>query len=476
MILLSLIFEYLFIGSLNIIVKRSKWLWILNSIVNFLVLFLIKNSLPIHYFPGKWAPPFGIEILVSQSSYTFLTLFSLIYPLVNYYASFYEKNSKYFYGFINFLAASFINLIISNDLFNIFVSFELFSLISFILVGLKKDGTSTIAALRYMIVSTVAMNFYLLGLIIIYSQTGQLSLSQISKSIVYNPFDYIGFSFIISGLLVKSGLALYSMWLPLVHSSSKTSVSALLSSIIVEVPIFIIYKFSVTFPMIYNKISGFLLVMGIISAIFGAIMAILSKKGKVILSYSTISQSGLMFTGIALGNFYALPTYILYHGIAKASMFISLGEISNFDKNESISYERSPVVFPLMLMISGLALTGFPFFVIFRQKEALLNNFVLIIFFSSLTSLYVAKFIKHVNLRVKLNFKDIPLIIPVFLLFSYKLPKNFILESGIIVIAITCGLFIKMKKDIEKEKFFTIESNLIYFIYLTTILTILIVR
>jgi multicomponent Na+:H+ antiporter subunit D len=476
MIFLTLIFEYLFVGSLNIIVKRSKWLWIVNSIANFIVIVLVENQLPIHYFPGKWPPPFGIEILANQSSYTFFILFSIIYPLVNFYASFYEKNTKYFYGFVNFLAASFINLIITNDLFNIFVSFELFSLISFILTGLKKDGRSTIAALRYMVVSTVAMNFYLLGFIMIYSQTGTLSLTELSHTLKYNSFTLIGFSFIISGLLAKAGLALYSMWLPLVHSSSKTSVSALLSSIIVEVPIFIICKFSITFPILHNKISLFLLIIGIGSAIFGAIMATLSKNAKVTLSYSTISQSGIMFTGIALGNFYVIPYYILYHGISKASMFLASGEISKYEGVEYANYKNTPSIFPLIMILNAIALTGVPFFGIAYQKEMLIKNFYLVAIFSLFTSLYATKFIKPIKLKKPMFLKDFLLLIPTIFIFSVKLPHNFIIETTIIILSIIFGRFIKIHKDIEKEQFFTIESNLMYFIYLTTILTILIVR
>ncbi len=476
MILLTLIFCYLFVGSLNIIVKRTKWLWILNSLLNIVVLILIKNKLPIYYYPGNWSPPFGIEILINKPTYTFLSLFSIIYPLINFYASFYEKNGKYFYGFINFLSASFISLIISNDLFNIFVSFELSSLISFILVGLKKNGRSIVAALRYMMVSAVAMNFYLLGLIMLYSQTGELSLTYISHILTYNSYTYIAFSFIISALLVKSGLVLYSMWLPLVYSSAKDSVSAILSSLIGETPIFVIYKFSMLFPKMYDKFSTFLIVLGIGSAIFGGIMAFLSKKAKLTLSYSTISQSGIMFTGLGLGNFAALPLYIFYHGIIKSLMFISVGEISKIKGEEIVDYKNIPFVFPTILILSSLALSGIPLFNIFFQKKLLIQNIYIGTIFTIITALYCGKFIKKINVKTKIDPKSILFFIPIIFLFGIHISNQGLLTTTVIILSMYIANIIKPVNDIGYGNLFSIEANLIYFIYLTTILTLIMVR
>ncbi len=471
MILLSLIFEYIFVGSLNIIVKRSKWLWIVNSIVNFIVLLLIKGILPIHYHTGNWYPPLGINLVCDSGSFTFLILFSIIYPLINFYATYFENNDKYFYGFVNFLSASLINLSVANDMFNIFVSFELFSLIVFILIGLKKDGKTSIAAIRYIMVNMVAMNFYLVGLIMIYSQTGTLDLGIIAKRIVYTKFTYIAFSFIISALLTKSGLLLYSMWLPLAYSSSKTSVAALLASM--EVPIFIVYRFYNIFPGLFDKISAFILLIGMGSMIIGGILATLSKRPKMTLAYSMISQSGVMFIGMSLGNYSFIPLYMLFQGISKALMFVSVSETLKIDSRKG---STASLIFPMILIISSLTLAGMPGFNLLRVKIALFNNIHIVLLSTFITSAYIARFIKITKFASHPKIKELLILPTVILLLDTTVPKHYILELMVVLLGIVFGKLIESKRFEPKEMFFSLEANLIYLIYLTTILTIIIVR
>ncbi|MFW6248301.1 MAG: proton-conducting transporter membrane subunit [bacterium] len=243
----------------------------------------------------------------------------------------------------------------ANDLFNIYVTLELMSLISYLLISIELKNRQIWSSLKYMILSAVSFNIYLVATAMIYNQYGTLNISVLTEIQVYNTLPFL---IVITALLIKSGIFFYSMWLPSAHSDSESSISAILSSVIVNAGIFHVLRINHAIQL--SDISQYLVVVGIISAIFGAYFSVKQKDVKMILAFSTMSQMGFILEGWDnYGTHYAFS-----HSIFKALLFLSAGYYQQIHSTRNIDTPKKDVPISLFMAIwvGYLSISGLPFF------------------------------------------------------------------------------------------------------------------
>ncbi|GAB6188641.1 cation:proton antiporter [Marinitoga arctica] len=413
-------------------------------------------------FPGGWNRLTGIEIYFPKEMYV-LAFFFNIMMLIIYWRSA-RRHNHIFTALWLIINGTLIGILTSEDFFNTYVHLELISISSFLLIGLGRNGRRIWASLKYMILSYIGLNFYLLGVGLIYAQSGSLNL-HVAFSNKPNP---LAVSFIVTGLLVKSGMLFLAAWLPTAHSEASSEISAVLSGYIAPIGTYVLYSFSL-YDGFYNESKEILLIYGFISLILGGFLAFLENDSKRILAYSTISQMGLAMIIIAEKKEMFIIFFIL-HMLYKSLAFYNVGRIYEKTHYRDLSLLKKVKNFDInkiLAIFSILGLSGiFPTHTFFiKENIGIHNELKILLYISSFTTaFYSIKLISALKISKKLYYTF--LIIPVLPLLNF-LPKHFtITDIGIsILTVITAILISKFKIDNFKIKLNYLENSLLIQIF-----------
>ncbi len=326
---------------------------------------------------GGWGRNVGIELVADRTSlvFGFLTLFlegSILCYLWR------EHLQPYFFMLLHLLLGAVFSLLFAQDLFNIYVIMELLTLVSFLLVGYGKRPHQIWASLKYLFLASLGMGIYLLGVAVIYYHTGTMNLGLIAIQLAEQQnatWVLLSSSLLVTGIAVKAGIFIFSLWLPAAHASASPAVSALLSGLVIKMGVVVLLRLATIFPL-----SGSLLVLGSLTGILGIVYAIAAHELKYMLAFQTLSHIGYLLIGIAAGSKIALSgilCYVLAHGLVKGLLFLAAGSASQATGKRNIReliMERSsiPVVTRAALLVGTLGIIGLPPFAGFYGK-ALLN-------------------------------------------------------------------------------------------------------
>jgi len=333
----------------------------------------------IRYNLGGWAPPFGIEYVMDNFSafmaviILFIGLIAVIYPpQAGLYTT--PRKGIPMYGLIMLLIGGLVGVVVTGDMFNLFVFLEIYSLASYALITLGGDR-ATLSAFRYLILGTIAGSFYLLGVGFLYFETGSLNMAdmaQILPAIYTSPGVMTGVAFIVIGMCIKMALFPLHVWLPDAHSYAPPVIAGILAAVQVETGAYVIIRLmlSVFQPDYFINYLPITTIIGWLSAIailYGSIMAIAQKDFKRMLAYSTIAQVGYIGIGIGLATPLALiggMLHILNHALMKSCLFLVAGGIKNATGLQTIARFRGlGRKMPLLMTgfaFAALSMVGIP--------------------------------------------------------------------------------------------------------------------
>lgn len=352
-----IIFPLLFSILVLIFRKHSKQIGVSSSIINLSIVGLLYLSETHDFYVSNWALK-GVHLIINSNSKLMLLMVSVVFLSV--IVNSLKKNYNYNFYFFSLVFLASVNAsMISYDLFNIYVVIELASLSAYLLIGYKQKKVQLWASLKYLVLSSVALNFYLLGIGILYAYNRTFDISNLRI------VPEISIVFILSGLLAKSGIFFMSMWLPLAHSQAETEVSALLSGIFVKIGAFQIIKL-----LSLNSFATarpFVSFVAIVSSIVGVIYAFNEKNSKKILAYSTLSQMGFVLSGISFANI----LHMFNHGIFKSLLFLTVGDsVEDYSKKtiQELKEQKIPLLRNIALKIAVFGIIGMPFLSGFVSK------------------------------------------------------------------------------------------------------------
>lgn len=224
-----------------------------------------------------------------------------------------------FHALVTMLVGTSLALVLSRDLFNLYVCLELTSLLSFLLVGYHARPEGVWASLQYLILTTCGMILYLFGLGLVYARTGTLALSQL-PAFDADPVLAMGTALLLSGAAVKGGVFLLGLWLPRAHGRAPHSISALLSGLVVKMGIVALYRIATALEA-GPALAG----LGLLTGLGGLAYALWETDIKYFLAFSTVSQLGYVLIGFGLGSPLGALLYAVGHGLFKALLFLSAG-------------------------------------------------------------------------------------------------------------------------------------------------------
>jgi len=287
---------------------------------------------------GMWgqAPPVGGCFEIDMLSLFMAGSIAVLGLLVAVYSvSYMEKESRLteFYTLVTFMMAGMTGVVMSGDLFTLFIFWELMGLSSYVLVAfLKRTWGPIEAGFKYLIMSATAGAFLLLSMAILYGFTGTLNFALLSASlrgIEYTPWLVILFATLILGFGVKAAIVPLHTWLPDAHPEAPSPISALLSGVVIETGLYAMVRvlFLVYEPAFFKMPIAFLAVL---TMTLGNVMALNQTDIKRLLAYSSIAQIGYMLVGLAAGTAYGVMGLFLHvfnHSMMKGMAFLAAGSI-----------------------------------------------------------------------------------------------------------------------------------------------------
>lgn len=290
---------------------------------------------PIIYKLGDWDIPLGISLMVDSFSAMMILLISCLAYLIMIYSIGFikEKKVKYYILFL-FLVAGMMGMVMTADLFNLYVFFEITSIASYALAVFNKKDASIEAGFKYLIIGTVGGVFVLLGIILTYQMTGSLNLAQIALKFSSLPrmIRYTIFSFYLIGFGTKAALVPLHTWMPDVYSYSLASFSALSSALIIKVSLYSLIRISYTlFGVEFitsEKVNFILIFLGVITFLVAHLLAYQQKSLRRLLGYSSIAQMGYLLLAFSLGTEKGIISanyHLLNHAVIKSTLFLGAG-------------------------------------------------------------------------------------------------------------------------------------------------------
>jgi multicomponent Na+:H+ antiporter subunit D len=382
---------------------------------------------------GGWEAPYGIELEASGLSTIFLILVSSIgFISILYGRESVEqeiKNSKIhlFYAVFMLCFTGLLGIILSNDIFNIYVFLEISSLSTYALIAMGRDKQALLAAFEYLIIGTIGATFYLIGVGFIYAQTGTLNITDLGQKLPMvsdSNLTKAALIFIITGLAIKSALFPLHNWLIRAYSYSPNLASVFLSGTSTKVTIYLLIKviyviFNTNFMPDNILIARILTFFSIMAILFGSVAAILQTNIKKMLAYSSVAQIGYIIVAISLksqAGLVAAITQIISHSLAKTTLFMAAGEVGlnggslNIESFKGLG--KSMPLISIAIAICFASIVGMPITLGFIAKWYLLeaalkvNNWMVAItaLLSSIFAIiYAGRVIENIYFRPSIN-------------------------------------------------------------------------
>lgn len=353
---------------------------------------------------------FTLGLLVDELTALMLVVVALVSFMVHLYSISYmhgEKRLSWYFAVLSLFTAAMLSLVIADNYLQLYISWELAGLCSYLLIGFwfeKKSASD--AAKKAFIVARLGDVGLGLGIILTYISTGSFIFSE-----VFQQAEGLSMTLVTAitlllfcGAAGKSAQFPLHVWLPdamegptpvnaLIHAA--TMVAAGVYLVARNFPLFELSPFS----------TGTVAWIGAITALMAATIAIAMTDIKRVLAYSIISQLGYMMVALGAGGYLAGIFHLMTHAFFKALLFLGLGSVIHAAHAQDITemgglYKRMKVT-SITFILGALSISGFPLFSGFWSKNEILLDvynynfviFIILTFTAVLTAFYMFRLV-----------------------------------------------------------------------------------
>jgi multicomponent Na+:H+ antiporter subunit D len=261
------------------------------------------------YEIGNWSIPLGINLVLDGLSSLMLLVIGTVGTAAMLFSARYMEQytakAKYLSLFL-LMIAGMNGVVLSGDIFNLFVFLEIASIASYALVGFGCGAEELEAAFKYMVLGSIASIFVLFAVGLVYGNTGSLNMAYIGKAIQASGLNLgltFALSLFIAGFSLKAALVPFHAWLPDAHPSAPAPISAMLSGVLIKtLGVYALARILFNVFGISLHTGWILVILGLTSMVAGAFLALGQWDLKRLLAYSSISQVGYVVLGIGLGG------------------------------------------------------------------------------------------------------------------------------------------------------------------------------
>ena len=356
---------------------------IFDEYSNYIIFEWIKSG----SFKVNWS------INIDPLSSVMLVVVTSVSSLVHIYSIGYMSHDPHrprFMSYLSLFTFSMLMLVVSDNFLQLFFGWEGVGLCSYLLIGFwyKKESANN-AAIKAFLVNRVGDFGFAIGIFLIFYFFGTVNYNEVfvkASELTVKEINFLGFNVnlitlicltLFIGAMGKSAQFLFHTWLP-DAMEGPTPVSALIhAATMVTAGVFLVVRCSPLFE--YSQIAlNFVAIIGMITALFAASVALVQNDIKKIIAYSTCSQLGYMFFAAGVGAYHVAIFHLFTHAFFKALLFLGSGSVIHAFKDEQDIrlmggvWKKLPYTWLLML-IGTLALTGFPFLSGFYSKDAIIE-------------------------------------------------------------------------------------------------------
>jgi multicomponent Na+:H+ antiporter subunit D len=363
--------------------RASQWVAVatmaLTTVLASLGLVRAVDHGELRHAMGGWAQPLGIEYVLDPLSGFIAVLIGVIGLLVVVYPTatgfgVEPERGVVVYPLVLLLLGALFGVAVTGDLFNLFVSLEIYSIASYALIALGGPAAA-VASYRYLLIGTMGSSLYLLGVGFVYFTTGSLGMDSVGpalEQLTDSPTTAAAVALIVIGLGTKMAIFPLHVWLPDAHSHAPPAVAALLAAVQVKVAAYALVRILLdVFPTGYVTdqlpVMTMLTWFGAAGIVVGSVMAIRQDDVKRMLAHSTVAQLGYIAVGIGLGTRMALIGALLHvvnHAAMKACMFFAAGGVLERAGTKKVTGyaglgQRMPVTMTAFT-VAAISMVGLP--------------------------------------------------------------------------------------------------------------------
>ncbi len=332
----------------------------------------------------SWVPAAGIELDLHVDWLTLpfviteaaVTLVAVIYALGYHHT---DERTPYFYALLMIFAVGMAGTTLADDMFLFYTFWELMLIASCALILFWGDSPKRNAvALKYFIFTHFGSLLVLVALVMLYTITGNDTFSALRQGIAATPAQIMTITtFFLIGFCVKMAIFPLHLWLPDAHTVAPMPVTIMLAAAMLSMGTYGILRFPMSI-FSTQQLMPFvvpMMVAGIISEIYGALMALVEQDIKRIVAYSSVSQMGYILFGLGTMTYSGIAgatMHVIYHAIVKALLFMVLGIVIHTTGKRKITelggLGRSMPVTAACAVVGALTIAGTPPLCIFDSE------------------------------------------------------------------------------------------------------------
>jgi multicomponent Na+:H+ antiporter subunit D len=377
----------------------------------------------------------GIELVGDALSGALVALVAVVALGVLAFARREGPRGNPFYSAYLVLSGGLMGVVLTGDLFNLFVFLEITGLAAYALVARGQSGASAVAALKYLVIGTTGASLYLVGVGYLFVSTGALNMVDVSRSLagdvnwveapLYGETTVLAaFGFVATGLMAKIAIFPLHTWQPDAYAESPDAVTVYISALVSTASAYALarvtwhvftpefFAASAAAELLLNAVLAF----AALSVLVGSVLAVMQRRIKRTFAYSSVAQFGLILLGIGVAvhpaggdaatrfAVFGVVVHLFAHGLIKGGLFTAAGAIAAGSGARTVrEYAGLATEHPILsgaMTALGLSIIGVPPTLGFLGKwylavgavEAGLWPVALVVFASTLlTLLYVAR-------------------------------------------------------------------------------------
>ncbi|MGW4834456.1 Na+/H+ antiporter subunit D [Streptomyces globisporus] len=330
---------------------------------------------PLSVHLGDFAPPLGITLVADRLSGLMLTVSSAVTLCVLVYSlgqGMTDRDKEtplaVFHPAYLILVAGVSCTFLAGDLVNLFVSFEIMLVASFVLLTLGGTGPRMRAGSTYVIISLFSSMVFLIAIAMTYAALGTVNLAQLAERL---PDLSLGVQTLIQAMLltvfaIKAAVFPLAAWLPDSYPTAPAPVTAVFAGLLTKVGVYCMMRTeTLLFPG--NRIGDLLMAVALASMVIGILGAVAQTDLKRLLSFTLISHIGFMIFGIGLATREAYGgaiVYVVHHITVQTTLFLVAGLIERRGGTTELTrlggLAKAAPILALLFFIPAMNLGGIP--------------------------------------------------------------------------------------------------------------------
>jgi len=323
---------------------------------------------------GSWPAPYGITFVADYTSAILLIAVSLVATgSVIYSIGFvdFTRQKNGLFVLYQGLLAGVNGSLLTGDIFNLYVWFEVMVISSFVLITLGSEQMQLRASVKYLVMNLIGSMLFVAAIGLLYSQLGTLNMADIAfklRAQAIPPLVNSAIMLFFIAFGIKAAVFPFFFWLPASYPTPPIAVTAFFGATLTKVGVYVMLRFYSLFAQLDVTFwQPVIFVVAGLTMVFGVLMAASSYDIRKILSFHIVSQIGYMLMGIGLFSVVGLAgalLFIVHNMFSKTATFMAGGLIYLYKGNYDLKklgwiYKTNPWL-AFLFLVPALSLAGIP--------------------------------------------------------------------------------------------------------------------